>query len=167
MKSIAIKELTGHHVLIGLAGFFGVMLIVNGIFLYFALSTFSGLENPNAYRDGLYYNERIEAARRQSALGWSHDITLKPDGQVEALLRNSAGAPVRGLAVSGTIDRPVASQFSQALAFREDEPGRYVALATGLAPGAWIVSIEGGEQHSTAFTPVYRAKERLWLKPSP
>ena len=33
------KELKGRHVLLVLSVFFGVMFIVNGIFVYFALST--------------------------------------------------------------------------------------------------------------------------------
>ena len=37
------SELKGHHVLMALVGFFGVMLIVNAIFVYLALATFSAV----------------------------------------------------------------------------------------------------------------------------
>ena len=46
--------------------FFGVMVLVNAIFLYLAVSTFSGGDASNAYRKGLHYNETVEAAKRQA-----------------------------------------------------------------------------------------------------
>jgi hypothetical protein len=38
----AVKPIAGRHVLLALIGFFGLMLIANGFFVYFALATFSG-----------------------------------------------------------------------------------------------------------------------------
>jgi hypothetical protein len=45
----AVKPIAGRHVLLALIGFFGLMLIANGFFVYFALATFS------AY--AAYYNQ--------------------------------------------------------------------------------------------------------------
>ena len=66
--------LTGRHVLIALVAFFGVMLIANGIFVYFAVATFSGGDTSNAYRKGLDYNETLAAAERQAERGWHSEI---------------------------------------------------------------------------------------------
>ena len=55
--------ITGRHVLIGMLVFFGVILGVNGMFLYSALSTYTGVVSDEPYRKGLNYNERIEAYR--------------------------------------------------------------------------------------------------------
>ena len=37
------KGLTGRHVALMLAAFFGLMFAVNGVFVYFALGSFSGV----------------------------------------------------------------------------------------------------------------------------
>ena len=60
------RELTGAHVLAGLFAFFGVMLAANGVFVYVATTTFSGLSTDDAYRKGLSYNETIRAFKLQS-----------------------------------------------------------------------------------------------------
>ncbi|MDX5361591.1 MAG: FixH family protein [Alphaproteobacteria bacterium] len=65
-------RLTGKHVLFGLIGAFGVIFLVNGIFLTKAIQTFPGLETQAGYKYGLKFNERIAEAERQAAL----DLTL-------------------------------------------------------------------------------------------
>jgi nitrogen fixation protein FixH len=167
MTVIAVKEITGRHVLIGLLGFFGIMLLVNGIFVYFALSTFNGLENPNAYRDGLHYNQRIAAAERQAALGWSHRLAVGEAGRLEVTIRDKAGEPVSGLAVNGDIRRPVGDGPAQPLVFDEVGSGIYAAKPAGLAAGNWIVSLDARGPRGGGEATAYRIKERLWLKPHP
>ena len=68
------KELKGRHVLMVLCGFFGVMFVVNGIFVYFAVATFSGGDTSDPYRKGLHYNETLTADERQAERGWRTDI---------------------------------------------------------------------------------------------
>ena len=64
------RPITGRKVLWMLLGFFGVMMAVNGIFVYLALSSFSGLETVNAYVKGLDYNATLRRGAAQKALGW-------------------------------------------------------------------------------------------------
>ena len=61
------EGLEGRHVLMALIAFFGVMLIANGIFVYFAVLTFSGGDTPESYRKGLNYNETIAAGASDRA----------------------------------------------------------------------------------------------------
>jgi len=63
------KGIEGRHVLMALIGFFGVMFLVNGIFVYFAVATFSGGDTSDPYRKGLHYNETLQAADRQAERG--------------------------------------------------------------------------------------------------
>ena len=44
------ERIEGRHVLLALLGFFGFMLLANGIFLYYAVGTFNGFETTDAYR---------------------------------------------------------------------------------------------------------------------
>jgi nitrogen fixation protein FixH len=166
MTAIPIREVTGRHVLIAVLAFFGVMLAVNAVFVVFALSTFNGGEGGRAYQRGLDYNEVIAAARAQEALGWSHRLEVARAGQVSLSLSDRNGAPVAGLVLDAEIARPVADRFTRALAFREVAPGAYAADLAGLEPGNWVVSLAASRRGGPDRSIIYRAKERLWLKPN-
>jgi nitrogen fixation protein FixH len=161
-----IKQITGKHVLAICVAFFGVMLAVNAVFVYFALSTFGGGEGGKAYQKGLEYNTTIEAARRQDRLGWLHRVEAEASGDVRVVLTAQQGAPVTGLALMGEIGRPVDDRFTRPLQFREVAPGIYSAEAGRLEPGNWVVSLSGARPRSEGEEILYRAKERLWLKPN-
>jgi nitrogen fixation protein FixH len=165
MTAIGIKQLTGKHVFAICLGFFGVMLAVNMLFLFLALSTFNGGQGGKAYQTGLEYNRTIEAARVQEALGWSHRLETPGAGRIVVTLSEGSGAPVAGLALSGEIGRPVADKFTRPLAFSEMRPGIYAAEAGELDPGNWVVSL-AARPAAANDTVIYRAKERLWLKPN-
>jgi nitrogen fixation protein FixH len=165
LTGTTMKELTGRHVLMALFGFFGMMLLANGIFLYFAVSTFNGLDNPNAYQDGLNYNARIEASRQQAALGWAHEVTLTPDGRLGLSVKDGSRNAVSGLKISGTIGRPASDRFTRELDFHETAPGVYAAQVSGIESGNWIAALTAAETGSGAEV-IYRMKERLWLKPN-
>jgi nitrogen fixation protein FixH len=158
------SEIRGTHVFIALAGFFGLMLLANAAFLYFALSTFDRPQS-NAYESGLHYNARIDAAKAQAALGWSHRLAIAADGEVTLTVTARDGSPVRSLAVTGVIGRPAADRFSQQLAFREMSDGTYAAPTVQLEPGTWIVSIDARKPTANGSEPAYQLKERLWLAP--
>ena len=90
------KEIDGRHVLLVLSVFFGVMFIVNGIFVYFALETFSGGDTSDPYRKGLHYNDTLGADERQAERGWRTDVVYDGKaGQLRvSLARQSGGAAV-------------------------------------------------------------------------
>lgn len=165
MTTATMKEFTGRHVLLVCFAFFGVMLAVNMLFVFYALSTFNGGEGSKAYQSGIDYNRTIEAARAQEALGWSHRIEAEAAGGVNVRFTDRQGAPVTGLALTGEIARPVADKFTRPLAFTEVKPGLYAAAAGPLDLGTWVVSV-AGRTSGEADVIVYRAKERLWLKPN-
>ncbi|MEM8744520.1 MAG: FixH family protein [Pseudomonadota bacterium] len=165
-KNNSSKPLTGRHVFLGLVGFFGVMLIANGIFLYYALGTFNGFETKNAYKRGLNYNARISADAAQSARGWQA-VAGHDSGTGELLLevRDRSGAGLAGLTISGEIRRPVTDREDQAVSFRETSPARYTAPAK-LTAGQWVLSVEMREP-GAAGEPSFRLKKRLWVKNTP
>lgn len=165
MTPLSAKPLTGKHVFVILLGFFGTMLAVNTVFLVSALSTFNGGEGGKAYQAGLRYNQTIAAARAQDRLGWSHGIEAGAAGEVRVLLQDSQGKPVGALVLAGEIARPVAEKFTRGLVFKELQPGLYVANAGPLDAGNWVVSFSARpDERDPAI--LYRAKERLWLKPN-
>jgi nitrogen fixation protein FixH len=166
MTATAMKQLTGRHVLFALLGFFGVMLIANGFFIYFALSTYQGLDNPNAYERGVNYNQRIEAAEKQAALGWSHQVVAGDVGKLQVIIRDRTGQPVTGLIVSGEIRRAVGEDAGLPLKLESAGDGSYRAGVAEAEAGNWIVSLDAARLQGNGMETVYRIKERIWLKPN-
>jgi len=154
--------LNGWHVLAGLTAFFGVMIAANGIFLYYAMTTFTGIETADAYRIGVDYNARLEEARQLDKLGW--DGKLKSaGGAIELTLKNANGEPVRGVRVEGKVGRPSTDAFDRPVTFQDAGGGIYRSESVELAPGNWIVAIEASDPLTKGALPSYRLKERLWL----
>lgn len=158
------RRLDGRHVLFMLLAFFGVVFAVNAYFLVSAISSHTGVVAIEPYRKGLAYNERIAAGERQAALGWTETVTIRRDGTVTASIVSSNGAAVGGLVVNGRIGRPSTASHDQPLIFTERSPGQYIATASPIADGAWLVTAEARVAGSAA-DPVYRTRRRLWLKP--
>ncbi len=148
--------LTGRKVLLIALASFGLVLLVNGAFVWVALSGFSGLSRENAYVDGLHYNDELAAAAAQKARGWSSQVSLADGGLVlQVTLPN--GTPVSGLQLSATLGRPATNVFDQTLALTELRPGRYIA-PVALAAGQWSVVIVGSDAAGEA----YRSEAKLW-----
>lgn len=138
--------LTGRHVLVGFVAAFGVIFAVNGMLIFKALSTFDGIEVPDAYQRGRAYNHVLEAMEAQKALGWSGAVSIDDNGRAhEARLivqfSGRDGTALRDLKIRGSFWRPVAGGADQEQTLRETAPGRYEAdfrLAYG---GNWLVRI--------------------------
>lgn len=158
------QVLKGRHVLIIFLAFFGVIFLVNGIFLYSAISTYTGVVANEPYRKGLDYNARIAADERQKQLGWAAKATLDPASGLTLTLRKADGAPVSGLFVTGVLGRPSTNEFDRKVVLTEQAPGRYVAPTDALSPGAWLVNLEAVWIGAAEKDPVYRMRERLWVK---
>jgi nitrogen fixation protein FixH len=156
--------LQGYHVLYAFLTFLGVIFAVNGVMLYYALATHSGLVAQEPYRKGLAYNERISADERQAGLQWTADVVVSPHGTIAITLADASGKPVSGRFADATLGRAASSRHDQRLALYEEAPGRYVAVGGAIEPGAWVVdaTVRGVDDTSA---PVYRIRRRLWLKP--
>lgn len=159
------RRLTGWHVLGVFVAFFGVVFAVNGVMTYVALSTFSGIETPNAYQTGRDYNETIEAAAAQRALGWQVDFddVVMPTAEGTNLsttvtIVGEGGAAQAGLAGTVTFWRPVARGTDVTTQLREVKPGVYVAQAELPARGHWEMrlSVEAG------LAQPYYLERRVW-----
>jgi nitrogen fixation protein FixH len=164
-KSAMDHELNGWHVLAGLVAFFGVMLIANGIFIYYALATFGGGDTSDPYRKGLHYNDTLAEAAAQDARGWR--IALSYDrgaGQLSLLLRDKAGRALSGLAVASKLGRPATDKEDMTLKLVEGEPGVYSGSAR-LAGGQWLITATV-EDPAWLGTP-YRLKQRLFISETP
>ena len=126
--------------------------------IYEALSTFGGLETPDAYRKGLAYNERIAEGERQEQLGWRDKLAYVPETQrVRVDAHRRAGAAVPGLVIAGEIGRPATDRFDRRLdAHARRRPARTRPTPRGLEPGWWTVDIEARKRRRRRRETLYR-----------
>ena len=158
-------ELTGWHVLLSLVAFFGVMLLANGIFVFYALGTFGGGDTSDPYRKGLHYNDTLAEAAAQDARGWRTELSYdRRMGQLSLLLHDKEGQVLRGLAVASTLERPATDREDMVLMLVESAPGVYSGR-TRLATGQWLVTATV-EDPAVPGAP-YRLKQRLFIPETP
>lgn len=153
-------RLTGRRVLLIALAALGVVLAMNGTFVWLALDGFSGLSRPNAYREGLHYNEELAAAEAQRARGWTSRYELAAD-RLTLEVRLADGTPVTGLRLSATLGRPATDRYDWTLTLTETEPGRYVA-GVALPAGQWSITTRGQDDAGQS----YRSQARLWHSPT-
>ena len=157
------KPLTGWTVLLYLVGFFGVVMSVNGIMAYAALSTMSGTDTDSAYQAGRMYEHDVAMAKAQDARHWHVDakVATAPTGarRLDVVARDAAGRPLSGIALSAVFERPTDGRLDQTVAVAEDAPGRFHGSAA-IAPGQWDLVIE----LTRAGEPMFRSRNRIVLK---
>ena len=133
-------QLTGWHVLAIIVGFFAVVIAVDVSFAVSAYRTFPGEVSSTPYEDGVAYNHKLAQMAAQARLGWTPVATLASDGGLRVEVRDRAGQPVRGLRMTGRMERPATESGRIAPSFHEAEPGVYLAHP-GRLMGAWDVSL--------------------------
>ena len=134
------KELTGRHVLLMVLGFFGVIILVNGSFLFAAISSFSGEDVKGSYRQGLEYNRTLKARNVQNELGWdvaaNFVATTEDTGRIIVRFRGAGGEPVNGLDVTGKLRHPTDLAQDRSLTFIAEGGGLY-GVSTEILTGKW------------------------------
>lgn len=142
-------RITGWHVLGVVIGFFALVIAVDVTFTVLAVRTFPGEVSVTPYEDGLLYNRKIAQMDAQAKLGWRAAAAARPKAVVLEM-RDRAGAPLPGLAVTGKLERPATEAGRRMLAFRETEPGVYVARP-GALDGAWDLTAEASDRAGHRF----------------
>ena len=136
---------------------FAVVLAANGIMVAVAFGTWTGLETHGAYEKGLAYNQTLEAARQQAALGWQVEIALerRSAGKVwlEVTFRDRNDRPLRLRAVDAQLVRPTHDGHDFVVALAELGNGRYGSETILPLPGQWDVRVraehDGGTYQAT------------------
>lgn len=161
MRAIGEKQWTGRTALCLFLAFFGVVFAANAAFIYLASVSWTGLATEDAYRKGVAYNQTIDRAAAQRALGWQTAVSLAPvDGGTHRLgltLRDRADAPLNGRTVTATLRRPgVDDVIETALQWRDS--GYYASDLVLPYPGQWDVRIEVARDPDQP----YLIETRLW-----
>ena len=150
------SQFTGWHFLIFIVGFFGVVITANVTMAYFAIDTFSGLETDDAYRKGRDYNQTLEAAKQQEALGWQEEINLVKNGSginaAHYITLILVGAEAEtGLTARLLIRRPATDTEDQMINLVETTPGTFVGVIKLLDEGRWKHSLVITKEDTVIF----------------
>lgn len=159
------RPFTGRSALFMLIGFLGLIVAVNGVFVFFAMTSWSGLSTDGAYRKGLAYNEQLAAAASQKSRGWSAFAHFAPTegrkGRMVVAFKDRAGHGIERLEVSGTLARPAQSGLDRTITLIGAGDGAYGADVEVPLYGVWNMTIIARRDGA----PAYRLEQRLWLEP--
>lgn len=122
-------------------GGFALVVAVNAALVLVAARSWTGLVTERPYDRGLDYNRNLEAAAAMAELGWTAKLLAAPAaaGGYELTLevRDRGGAPVGGLAVEGTLERPLQAGLDHPIALVQQGPALYRARVELPAAGQW------------------------------
>jgi nitrogen fixation protein FixH len=139
---------------------FAVVIAVNGIMIWFAIGSFSGLYTQGAREQGLHYNAVVAEQKARDALGWNVDASWNDRAhRLEVALRHADGSALSGASVDVALVRPAEKREPFAVAMRETADGRYAGEVALPARGNWDLEIEvAADGHRFGFT------RRMFLK---
>lgn len=137
------RELTGKHVLAMLVVFFGIIITVSIVFTTLAVKSFRGEDIKQSYRQGVDYNQTLDARATQSELGWMATTNVIGTANDRTLIIQVNGAdntPLLHLDVTARLRHPVDSTLDRPLEFSSFSDGRARADLSGLY-GQWTVQV--------------------------
>ncbi len=145
------RQITGRMVLIGFILFFGTIIAVNGVLMYFALNTWPGLVTEDAYIKGINYNDTIAASESQRLLAWEVGVALDSDKKLRISIIDNNTAPVLGLKIEAALTRPLGDHKIVILTMHENQSGVYEGEFTAPIPGRWKVDIKAISSTGSVF----------------
>lgn len=136
---------TGRSMLVFCGGMFGVIILINMLMAYSAISTFPGLEVKNSYVASQSFDrDRLS----QEALGW----TVTPDyqgGMLSVVIRDADGRPAPVQSLELVIGRPTHVREDQTPQMTYE--GGVFRAPLQLGAGAWIIHLTATAADGTVF----------------
>lgn len=152
------NQVTGRHVLLWMVLFFGVIIAVNLTMAYFATGTWTGLVVENSYVASQHFNEDLERAEKQKALGWQHEFSLNGQ-QIMFTLKDADGRLVPLDSVKIYAGHPAAEFGDRVIDLNKVVGGNYQA-SNDLPTGDWNIEIRALAADGTDWKVRYRSTIR-------
>ncbi|MCK5547117.1 MAG: FixH family protein [Rhodospirillaceae bacterium] len=137
-------------------GGLGIVVIVNGILIYFAVNSWTGLSTDGHYDKGLAYNQTLDAQRQQNSLGWKADFNYNPDGNISIRLTDINNKPLDNLKVKAQLYRPSQDDVDYSVDLQPTSAGAYQARLQLPLPGLWEVRLSANRGSDT-----FRLRRRI------
>lgn len=151
------KKLTGKHVLIWVLSFFGVMLVANGFFVYYANTSWPGVEVKSSYNVSQNYNQIIKEAKQQDARAWTLNTDLKRSKNDVFLVvqaKDKIGNALLDLDLKSEIGRTITETFDRTVELKPYGEGVYKVNLGSLDPGRWRVKLLAYQRDELKFQSV-------------
>ena len=151
------REITGRHVAFGFVGAFGVIISVNLVMAYSAVSTFPGVVERQPY----VASQTFDANRKaQAALGWS--VVPSYDAERAALVisvrEQATGLPGDVADFSVLVGRATGTTHDLRPEFQR--VGDTFVASAPLEPGYWVLMVDAKAADGTAF----KQRLRIFVK---
>ena len=138
MRGSITRQFTGWHMVAVMVLFFGTVIGVNLTLAWFANKSWTGLVVKNSYVAGQTYNEELQKAREQAALGYTARLTAN-DSILEFTFHDKEGSPILADRVEIKLGRPADDVDDHLVVLEYAGAGRYAA--SGLTPGLWQADV--------------------------
>lgn len=139
------RELTGRKVLLIFVSAFGVVISVNLLMAYSAISTFPGLVVGNSYVASQKFDDR---RAEQEALGWTVEATHTED-LLMLSITDENGRPVAVADLDATVGRATHPRDDQTPEFRFN--GKAYVAEVAIEKGNWNILMEARDHDGTLF----------------
>lgn len=130
--------LKGYQVLLWMAGFFGMMFAVNGLFLFYAITTFPGEDVKKSYIQGLDYNTTLAERAAQAQLNWQAEIGVVGQS-LEVRILDNTGTGVPGHDVQVQFRRLATTSEDTVVMAAPQGAGVYRVDLSAFSAGQWEV----------------------------
>lgn len=138
-------EITGRHVFAITASAFAVIIGVNLLLAWKAVTTFPGLEVKNSYVASQGFDDRKSA---QEALGWTMQPSFEA-GRITLTFLDAAGLPVQVTDLDVLVGRTTEAKDDVWPVFAPI--GDAYAADVALARGKWMVKVTARAKDGTMF----------------
>ena len=149
------RQVTGRHVLLWMVLFFGVVVAANLTMAFFATASWTGLVVKNSYVASQHFNEDLDRAEAQKALGWQHDFSFNGQ-QIIFTLKDRDGRLVPLESVTIHAGHPAAEFQDRVIDLAKVVGGPYQA-SNDLPPGEWNLEIRAMAKDGTEWKVRYRS----------
>ena len=149
-------RINGYHVAAMFIAFFAVVITANFTMAWFASGSWTGLVVKNSYVASQNYNKKIEAAKKQKAMGWHLRFNYS-DKLLAFSFLDTNNQPIIFDNVSVIIGRPVSQEGDVKLNLAHESQGHYQARIE-LSEGVW------GFQLTAEGNNPYRSEGRFLVR---
>jgi len=123
----------------------GLVVVVNGGLVYFALESRSAVVGKSPYEEGRRYAQLLAERDAQAGQRWQVSAGYVGDlraGRIEIELRDGAGKPIDGAQVVARVGRPVGNLPPDRVRLQPQGQGLYGAPYTVSSAGQWDLGVE-------------------------
>lgn len=126
-------------ILIYFVMFFGLIIVVNSIFIYFAINSHSGVVIKKPYERGLTYDETLHKSKAQPKL---NDNVSYKGGVLSWTLKDEAGHAIENGIAQAMLIRPVQDGHDFKVMLEHAGGGIYKTILNTPLKGQWDVRLK-------------------------